>query len=157
MKNVSNQNHTIIKIRFSKLIILLCIGVYLLCGVGAGISVWRILRFGVHGFSDVLKYPFLIAVCLFCITLITSLLIRSQYVVTDEQFITQYGFVKSKFPIKTITELTLNNDCNKLTVNFGETFMVISVSPEWQETLINALLKANPDIRYEFTLTDKAE
>lgn len=154
-----NENRELFKITFTRTVYVLCVVIYLLCGVGAGISVWRIARFGIHGFNDILKHPFLIAVCVFCMVLITALLIRSQYIVDGEYFYTQFGFIKSKFAIKEITSLLFNRETQKLTLHFGEQFFVISVKSEWLERFVRAMLAVNPDIDYGFTLgePDKKE
>ncbi|MBQ8291834.1 MAG: PH domain-containing protein [Clostridia bacterium] len=146
--------HEKFKIRFSKAIYALCVGVYALCLAGIIISAWRIVHFGINGFNDVLKYPFLIAVCLFCIVLVTSVLISSQYLVENEYFITKFGFIKSKFKIKDITSILLDRQADKLTVYFGEQFTVITINPDWNERFVRALLSVNPDIDYGFTLSD---
>lgn len=158
MKNVDKKNDKqIFKITFSKSIYLLCVAVYLLCIAGIALSVWRIIKFGVHGFNDIIKYPFLIAVCLLCIVLVTAILIRSQYVVDKQYLITQYGLIKSKFAIKDITAVTLDSDSQKLTVNFGEPYTVISVSPAWNEQFVRALLAVNPNIDYSFTYSENKD
>lgn len=158
MKNIDQKNDKqIFKITFSKSIYLLCVAVYLLCLAGIALSVWRIIKFGVHGFNDIIKYPFLIAVCLLCIVLVTAILIRSQYVVDKQYLITQYGLIKSKFAIKDITAVTLDSDSQKLTVNFGEPYTVISVSPAWNEQFVRALLAVNPNIDYSFTFSENKD
>ena len=158
MKNIDQKNDKqIFKITFSKSIYLLCVAVYLLCIAGIALSVWRIIKFGVHGFNDIIKYPFLIAVCLLCIVLVTAILIRSQYVVDKQYLITQYGLIKSKFAIKDITAVTLDSDSQKLTVNFGEPYTVISVSPAWNEQFVRALLAVNPNIDYSFTFSENKD
>ncbi len=158
MKNTDQKNDKqIFKITFSKSIYLLCVAVYLLCIAGIALSVWRIIKFGVHGFNDIIKYPFLIAVCLLCIVLVTAILIRSQYVVDKQYLITQYGLIKSKFAIKDITAVTLDSDSQKLTVNFGEPYTVISVSPAWNEQFVRALLAVNPNIDYSFTFSENKD
>ena len=158
MKNIDQKNDKqIFKITFSKSIYLLCVAVYLLCLAGTALSVWRIIKFGVHGFNDIIKYPFLIAVCLLCIVLVTAILIRSQYVVDKQYLITQYGLIKSKFAIKDITAVTLDSDSQKLTVNFGEPYTVISVSPAWNEQFVRALLAVNPNIDYSFTFSENKD
>ena len=154
MKKQELDNVKRFKMKFSPTIILLCIAVLALCGVGIGISIWRIARFGIKGFNDVIKYPFLIAVCVFCIVIVIAILIRSQYVVAGETFITQFGIIKTKFPIKEMTSLLFDRDLYKLSIYFGEQFSVISVSPTWNEELVRALLAVNPNIDYGFTLTD---
>ena len=142
------------KIQFSKSILFLAVAVYVLCVAGVAVSVWRIMQFGVKEFLDVIKYPFLIAVCIFCIVLVTCVLLKSQYVVDERFLTTQYGFIKSKFPVKNITEITQDTDCKKLTVKFGEEYMVITVNSPWNEEFVRALLAVNPDIDYGFTLTE---
>ena len=154
MKNQETQNVKRFKIQFSPAIFLLCIAVLLLCGVGIGVSVWRIVRFGIKGFNDVIKYPFLIAICLFCIVIVVSILVRSQYLVVGETFVTQFGIIKTKFLIRDITSVLLDRDLNKLSIYFGEQFSVVSVSPHWNEELVRALLAVNPNIDYGFTLSD---
>jgi len=142
------------KIQFSKSIIFLCVAVYLLCVIGICLSVWRIMQFGIHNFSDALQSPFLIAICIFCIILVTSVLIKSEYIVTDTHFISQYGFIKSKFAIKEITAIVLDSDTKKLTVRFQEQFIVINTSSLWNEDFIRSLLTVNPNIDYSFTLAE---
>ncbi len=154
MKKQELENVKRFKMKFPPAIVLLCIAVLALCGVGIGISIWRIAHFGIKGFNDVIKYPFLIAVCVFCIVIVTSIFIRSQYVVAGEIFITQFGIIKTKFPIKDMTSLLLDRDLYKLSIYFGEQFSVISVSPAWNEELVRALLDVNPNIDYGFTLTE---
>ena len=154
MKRQESQTVQRFKIKFSPTIFCLCIAIFLLCGVGIGVSVWRIARFGIKEFNDVIKYPFLIAVCIFCIVIVISILIRSQYVVAGETFITQFGIIKSKFAIREITSIILDSDLKKLSIYFGEQYSVISISPQWNEALVRALLAVNPNIDYGFTLTE---
>ena len=112
------------------------------------------MQFGIHNFSDALQSPFLIAICIFCIILVTSVLIKSEYIVTDTHFISQYGFIKSKFAIKEITAIVLDSDTKKLTVRFQEQFIVINTSSLWNEDFIRSLLTVNPNIDYSFTLAE---
>lgn len=153
MKNKNEQIQRF-HIKFSAVIVLLCIAVFLLCFVGIGVSVWRINRFGIQGFNDVIKYPFLIAVCAFCIVLMIGILVKSEYVVQGEFFVSRFGFIKSKLSIKEITGIIFDRDVNKLSLYFGEQYIVITVSPNWNENLVRALLNVNPDIDYSFTLTE---
>jgi hypothetical protein len=85
---------------------------------------------------------------------VTSILIKSQYAVDDKYFTSQYGLIKSKFPVKDVTALTFDTDEKKLTVNFGEQFRVLSVNPDYSEALVRALLAVNPNIDYGFTLAE---
>ena len=145
------------KFRFTPMMIILAIAVILLCIAGIVLSILRIINEGINGFSDALKSPFLILICLFGITVVIALLIRSQYVITDREFITQFGFIKSKFPLDKFTAITLDTDQRKLTVNMNEEFFIISTHPDWNNDLAQALRERNPNIEFSFTVADKPE
>lgn len=156
-KKNAPQEATIFKFRFTALMRILAIAALLLCVAGIGLSIWRILRDGVHGIGDALKSPFLIAICIFCIAIVVALLIRSRYIVTETEFITQFGFIKSNFPIKDFTSITLDTDTRKLTIYMGEQFFNVIVSPEWNNDLVQALRKVKPDLEFNFTLAEKTD
>ncbi len=138
--------------------IFLAIAVLLLCTAGIAVSIYRLVKFGgVNGFAEALQSPLLIAISIFCIVIIIALLVKSQYIVDDTHYTTQFGFVISRFPIKDITALVLDMDTKKLTVYMGEQFSVLSLSPEWNDEFIAALRAVNPDIEFSFTLADKDE
>ena len=154
-KHSSPKKATYFKYQFTPTLIVLSLAVILLCLAGMGISIYRIVRFGVAGVSGVLKSPLLIAICIFCIVLTISVLTKSQYIVDETYYTTQFGFIKSKFPIKDVTKLQLDTDTQKLTVFVGEQFSVLSLSPEWNHEFIAAIRKVNPDIEFTFTLSEK--
>lgn len=145
------------KYRFTKTIIALIFTVIALCGAGIAVSIYRIAKFGIPEWSDALKSPLLIAACVFCIALVVGILIKSQYIIDETHYTTQFGFIKSKFPIKDITKLELDTDTHKLTVFIGEEFSVLSLSPAWNDEFIAALREANPNIEFTFTLAEKSE
>ncbi len=147
----------IFKFRFTPLMIALACAVLVLCTLGIALSVWRLVKNGIQEFGDVLKSPFLILICLFGIAIVIGVLVRSRYLVTKEHFITQFGFIKSKFPIQDFTAVILNTDLQKLTVYMGEAYFVTSINPEWNNDLVQALRDVKPDIEFSFTLTDKKE
>lgn len=156
-KQTAPKEATIFKFRFTPLMLVLAYAVLVLCSVGIGVSIWRITRDGVHEFGDFLKSPFLIAICLFCIVLMISVLIRSRYIVTDGELIVQFGFIKSKYAVKDFTSLTLDTDARKLSVYMGEQFFVVVIDPEWNNDLVQAIRKIKPDVEFNFTLAEKRE
>lgn len=136
---------------------LVAIAVIALCLAGIGVSVYRIVKFGVRELMDALQSPFLILICLFCIVMVIAMFVKSQYIVTDKYYITQYGFIKSKFLIKDITSMIFNTETKKLTIYSGEQYCVLSICAEWKEDFARALMDINPEIEYSVTLTDKAD
>lgn len=149
-----SENAKSFPLQFSKTIHVLCAAVLVLCAVAIGVSIWRIVTFGIHEFTDVIKYPFLIAVCIFAVLLVISVLSKSEYVVQDGNLWLNYGFITSKFSVKDVTSIVQDTDCKKLSVYFGEQFIVVTVREEWFEKFVRALLAENPNIDYSFTLTD---
>lgn len=142
------------KFRFTPMMAILAIAALLLCIATITLSVWRITKTGIHGFNDVLKSPFLIAICLFGIVVITAMLIRSRYTITQEELTCQYGFIKSRFPVAKFTSVLLDTDTKKLTVYMGEEFFVVTTNPTWNNDFVQALREVKPDIEFSFTLTE---
>ncbi len=145
------------KYQFTKTLISLAIAVIALCLAGIGVSVYRIVLFGIREFTDALQSPFLIAVCAFCIVLMISILAKSQYVIDENHYTVQFGFIKSKFAIKDITALVFDSDAKKLSIYIGEEFSVLSLAPAWQDEFIAALRAVKPEIDFSFTLAEKTE
>ena len=142
------------KYKFTKLMIGLAIASIVLCLGGIAISIYRITTYGLRELTDYLTSPLLIGICLLCIAIVIALLIRSRYIVTQEHYITQFGFLKSKFPIKDITAVVLDTSKNKLTIKMGEQYSILSLSPEWTHDFVQALRNANPQIDYSFTTAE---
>ena len=72
-------------------------------------------------------------------------------------YTTQFGFIKSSFLIADITAIVLDSDTKKLTVYVGEEFTVLSLNEAWNEEFVRALLDANPEIEYSFTLAENKD
>ena len=152
--NTSNQK--LFPYRLTPVLITLCVLVLLLSCAGIAVSVYRLILRGSLDFKigEMLKSPFLICVCLFCILLIVSLLIKSQYILTEKELITQFGFIKSKFELKKITSISLDRNTHKLSVYFGEEFIVLTLMEIWQDDFVSELIKLNPDIDFTYTITE---
>ena len=140
--------------KLGTLTITLCILALVLCVGGIALSIWRISNEGIHGVTDALRNPFVILVCLLCMVIITAILIKSQYVVDETNFTTQFGIIKSKTPVQSITAIEQDREKGRLTIFCGEDFSVVAVKKEWNDEFIRALLTMNPDIDYSFTMTE---
>ena len=155
MKQIENKNvRKVFPFRFNTLGILLGVIVLLLCAVGAGISVYRIIQDGIADFTDALKHPFIIAVSIFCATVVISVLAKSEYVVTDEELITKFGLIKTRLPLSSITSMEHDRTTHKLTVYCGEEYTVFSLKKEWADDLAHEICAANPEIEFSFTMTE---
>lgn len=134
--------------------IIFCVFALLLCAIGAGFSVFRIVKNGVDGFLGALQSPFLIAVCVFCAAIIISILIKSEFIVTKSELITRFGFIKSKLDLSTVTSMEHDRATQKLTVYCGEEYTVFTLKKEWADDLVHEICTANPNISFSFTMTE---
>lgn len=137
--------------------IALLIVALVLCAAGLAVSIYRLYNEGVHGFTAALQSPLLIVICVFAVVFIISVLAKSQYVVTEKHYISQFGFVKSRFFIKDVTKIELDCDTKKLTVFVGEQYMVLSIVPEQNDAFMQAMRNINPKIDFSFTLATAPE
>ncbi len=155
MKKRENKNvRKVFPFRFNAIGILLAVIVLLLCAVGAGISVYRIVTDGIQDFTDALKNPFIIAVSIFCAVIVISILVKSEYMVTDEELITKFGFIKTRLPLSAVTSIEHDRTAHKLTVYSGEEFSVFTLKKEWADDLAREICAANPQIEFSFTMTE---
>ena len=152
-KNSVPQGVKCFKYKLTKGMSALAIAVLILCVGGIALSTYRLIRNGVHELSDALTSPLLILICVFCIALVISILCKSQYLVTDKDYVMQFGFIKSTYPIKEITKVVFDTDTNKLTVFVGEEYSVLPLCREWHEEFVQALRDVKPNIEYTFTVS----
>ena len=142
------------KYRLTDLMFALAITILVLCAGGLALSIYRLSTEPLYEFSDYLKSPLLIAISLFCIAVVLGILIRSQYVITNEYYILQFGFIKSKYPIKEITSIVLDPDTQKLTVNMPDGYTVLSLTEKDADEFVKTIQSIKSDVEFSFTLTD---
>ena len=128
-----------------------------LCVAGMAVSIYRIWHEGIDEFIDALQSPLLVAICVFAIVFIISVLAKSQYVVTEKHYISQFGFVKSRFLIKEVTKIELDSDTKKLTVFVGEQYMILSLRADDNDAFVQAMREVNKNIEFTFTLATKTD
>ena len=156
-KNTTPNGAKIFKYKLTKGMIAIAIIVLALSVGGAILSVYRLIKSGFDEATDFITHPLLILASLFCFALAVSILFKSQYIVTDKDYIMQFGFIKSTYPIKEITKAVYDTDTKKLTVFVGEEFSVLPLSAAWQEEFVQALRAVKPSIEYSFTSSKTQE
>ena len=62
---------------------------------GLILSIYRLIISEFDEVTDFITHPLLILACLFCLALTISILYKSQYVVTTQECVMQFGFIKS--------------------------------------------------------------
>ncbi len=153
MKNQSPKTETnVFRFKFNKLTVFLCVLGMLLCLAGIATSIWRLSSEGIDGVTGALQSPLLIGVCIFGLVILISMLVRSQYVVDKKNITVQFGVIKSKTPIESITAIELDKDTDKLSVYCGESYTVISVNKSWNDEFVRAIQAVNPKVDYSVIL-----
>ena len=84
-----------------------------------------------------------------------TVLAKSQYLIDEKLLIVQYGVIKTKIEIKTITSILLDTDTKKMTLYMGEEYFVLSLPEADNHEFVQAIRKNNSDIEYSFTLSDQ--
>ena len=144
------------KFKFSKTVIVLLI-VLLVLGVAAiAFTVYRMLTYGFGSVSLIIQYVVLILFGLLAIVIVTSMLIRSVYKVTEKEIVLWFGIIKSSYKIKDIESIHLFTKTNKLVLYFkDEKYTIVVVNPAWHNEFIKDVLSHNLNIRYDVSLSEK--
>lgn len=149
--------------RFSALMLVCFSAGILLSALCFGLTLWRFLDFLKEDIDSVygwLQYLILFGVSLFFGVLIVSMLVRSQYVITEKFLITQFGIIRQKYEIKNVCSLHLYKGINKLAVYFDEycsKYIVIVVKDVWYDDFIRTLLSIKPGIGFSFSTPEEEE
>lgn len=140
------------KLKYRPLIIALAYAAVALCVVVFALTLWRCINNG--GFTDFyssVQYILLFAVSVFAPILLLSVIYNSKYILTDKEFITSFGFIKSRFPIANMTKAVFKRDTCQLAIYTGESYMVFRLNEEWQKEFIDGLLSRGKRILYDET------
>ena len=153
MKNQSIKKETkTFRFQLNKRTIFFAILGMLLCVAGIATSIWRLSTEKIEGLTDALQSPLLIAVCIFGLVVLISMLVRSQYLVDGKDITVQFGIIKSKTPIESVTAIEMDTDTNKISLYTGESYTVISVNKAWNDEFVKAIQAVKPSIDYSIVL-----
>ncbi len=142
--------------RFTGLMLALLILLLALCAAGIGLTTWQFTDFlkgDISSVYDWMKYVLLYLVSILLAVIVIAMLIRSQYIVTDKTLTIQFGLIRSRYEIKNIYSVRLFRGSNKLTVYFDDyknKYMVIVVKDVWYTDFVQALIKRNEKIEFDF-------
>ena len=151
------------KFRFTPLMTVVFVLGIVLCAACLGLTSWQFAEFigGTRGDMtsalEWIKYVMLYFVSIFLAVLLIAMLVRSRYIVTQKQLITQFGVIFSKYDIKSIRSVELLGDTKKLNVYFDDfknRFITIVVKEEWYDDFITTITSLNERIEFDFGSAD---
>ena len=149
------------RFKFSPLMItLFCVGLAL-CAAGFGVNTWQFVLFlqsDITSAYDWMRYLLLYLASIFLAVLIISMLIRSQYVLTEKELIVQFGIIRSRYEIRRIFSFCKLNGSGKLAVYFDDfktKYSVIVVKEIWYDDFILALTARNERIAVDIVSAEE--
>lgn len=149
--------------KFTPLMLVLFLLGLVLCVGGFSLTLWRFLDFVQGDLGNIygwIQYVLLFFVSVFLAALIISMLIRSQYVITQEHLILQFGFIKQKYELSRIVSVHLFKGLGKLAVYFDDfktKYAVIVVKESWYDDFAKQLIERNPKIGFSFSTPEEEE
>lgn len=143
----------IFRYKFTRVIYILIAAVMAIAIAGLGVTLWQVIAFGlrhsaVEAFT-ILRYvlQFIVTTALFTISLL--FLTASYYGVDEKHFKTSFGFLKTKYDIADIDEITLDRATEKLSVILkNDTCVNVVIKRSEYENFVQAVLDVNPKIEY---------
>ena len=131
--------------------------VYLTCSLVLALAlatiiwnVFNIVQLSDLGTFKIVGFALLIAIGIFLAVFTLAVLIRACYVISNEQIIACFGFVKSRNNVKDIIGITHFKKTNKLVVYFKDgKYAVIVINPEEYDSFAEDVRKINNHILYE--------
>lgn len=151
------------KFKFSPLLITLSVLGLALCAAGFGLTTWqlaKILPEGVPSAYEWITYGLMYLVSVLLAVLIASMLIRSQYAITETELVLQFGLIKQRFDLKKIASVHLFKGANKLAVYFDDfhtKYIVIVVKDAWYDDFVRELTARNERIEFTFSSAEEEE
>ena len=130
--------------------------VWLLLALVAALSliglVWNIFNLAVTlktGGFKTFSYSIIIALTAFLLVFALSVALYGKYVIKNGFVYSYFGFVRSKFEINEVTEITHFKKSDKLVVYFKDnSYTVIVISPEFYNDFVLSLREQNKAIIY---------
>lgn len=163
-KNKRNLQDETFRFKFSGVMIAMLSLLLALCAAGIALTSWQFVGFLQGGDLsspyDWLKYALLYLVSILLAIIVIAMLIKSQYIVTEKQLIMQFGIIRSRYEIKDIYSIRLFRGSNKLTVYFDDyknKYMVIVVKDAWYNDFVEALVRRNEKISFDFITPEEEQ
>ena len=151
------------KFKFSPLLIALAVLGLVLCAAGLGLTTWQLAEALAEGGPSVyecITYALMYLVSVLLAVLISAMLIRSQYVITDSELIMRFGLIRQKYDLKKIFSVHLFKGADKLAVYFDDfrtNYIVIVVKNTWYDDFIRELTARNERIAFTFSSAEEEE
>ena len=111
------------------------------------VNVYRLVKAFDYMSSAVAVVISVVAAALF-----SSMLISSNYTVTDKELVLNWGFLKNRFPLSSVKKIVLEQTKEKLILYYNEeNFFILNARTVDYADLVDEMRKKNDKIVFEFT------
>lgn len=149
--------------RFTPPMLALCILGLALSAAAIALTSWQFAEFlqgDISSVYDWLKYMLLYLVAILLAVLVTAMLVRSRYLVTESTLVTQFGFIKTKYDLKSVYSVHLFRGMGKLTVYFDDyktKYVNVVIREALFDDFVRTLTERNPAIAFSFSTAEEEE
>ncbi len=150
------------RFRFSALILALFIAALALCAAGIALTTWLFVEFlrggDLSSVLEWLKYIVFYIVSVGIAVVVTAMLIRSEYILTEKKLTLALGVIRVKTPLEQISSVHLFKGANKLAVYFDDVktrYMVIVIKDALYEDFARELIARNERIGFSFSTAEE--
>ncbi|MBP5373230.1 MAG: hypothetical protein J6Y44_03495 [Clostridia bacterium] len=142
-----------LRYKFRPWVLAVIIIAVVIAAAGIALNIYRFITVSETG--DSYEYVSLIIAILVLavgLTVFSAALISSYYTVTDTELVLNWGFLKNRLPIKTMTRVVLEQTRMQLVIYYNaDEFFVINAKTVEYLDLIEALRKKNGKIVFEIS------
>lgn len=152
------------KFLFSPFTLAMLILALALCAAGLSLTTWQFVDFlrtgNLASALEWAKFFLLYAVSIFIAVIVTAMLIRSEYVLTDQRLTLVFGLIRMRYGLDTIRSAHLFKGANKLALYFNDEktrYTVIVISPKSYDDFVRAIILRNERIAFTFSTPEEEE
>lgn len=101
---------------------------------------------------DYMSSAIAVVISVVAAALFSSMLISSNYTVTDKELVLNWGFLKNRFPLSSVKKIVLEQTKEKLILYYNEdNFFILNARTVDYADLVDEMRKKNDKIVFEFT------
>ena len=151
------------RFRFSAPVVALLAAGIALAAAGFALTTWQFVGFLQGDLSSALewlKYAVLYIVSVGIAIVLTAMLVRSQYILTETSLIVAFGFIRMRYPLDAIRSVHHFRGAGKLAVYFdGEKtkYIVVVIRPAEYDAFVRALLSRGEHIGFSFSTAEEED
>ena len=138
------------KFAYTKIVWALLFLVVTLALISLAWNIYNLICFLDDGLFKIISYSIIVVLTLALLIFTISVIFYGRYIIKDQCLISYFGFVRTKYKISNLTEITHFKKSDKLVVYFADnSYTVIVISPQYYDQFVLSIREQNPAIRFD--------